>query len=38
MEWHTYTILDKVASVAQDGRTLTVAYGIDRQRVAHRDG
>ena len=29
-----YTPFDKVASVTQDGKTLTVGYGIDRQRVA----
>ena len=28
-----YTPFDKVASVTQDGKTLTVGYGIDRQRV-----
>ena len=29
-----YTPFDKVASVIQDGKTLMVGYGIDRQRVA----
>ena len=28
-----YTPFDKVSSVSQDGKTLTVGYGIDRQRV-----
>jgi RHS repeat-associated protein len=29
----TYTPFDKVGTVCQDGRTLSVDYGIDRQRV-----
>lgn len=29
----SYTPFDKVSSVSQDGKTLTVGYGIDRQRV-----